>query len=110
VIGRQAPRQNLDPGVATALGDQLHVPREIIQPEEHLLPPVATLRDMMWNAGNNDASGAGHLQSIARTTEQYKNIFRTMRFSDRCLENWKIGKWGQSPVSLSDLSFGYGDE
>ena len=60
VVGHQAIRPHRDAGLAATLGQQIAVKRIVAILEENLLPPVATLGDMMRQTGHDDAGEAGH--------------------------------------------------
>lgn len=53
VVGHQAIRPNLDAPLAAPLAHQFQVGRVIVVAEERLLPPVATLGNVVRHARNN---------------------------------------------------------
>lgn len=60
VIRHQAERETGDTCRCACFGDQAQVERIIALREEYLLPPVATLRDMVREARNDNAGESGH--------------------------------------------------
>lgn len=50
-----------------ALAHQLEVEPTVVVGEEHRLPAIATLGDVMRDAGNDDAGEPGHANGIANT-------------------------------------------
>lgn len=86
MIGHQTPGQHLHVCSLAALLDQFHVPGIVPGVEECLLPPIATLGDVVGNSGNDMASDSGHRQTVAQTFDQIKNKKR--------LSGHKKNKWG----------------
>ena len=60
MIGHQAPGSNFNIGGAAALSEPIAIKAVIAILKKHLLPPIATLCDVMWNIGNDDAGETGH--------------------------------------------------
>ena len=60
VVGHQAPRPHLDVGLAAVLRQEIAVERVVLVGEEGARAAVATLRDMVRDAGDDDAGEAGH--------------------------------------------------
>lgn len=60
VVGHEAIGPHHHTGLAAALGQDIAAAGVVAVREEHGLPPIAPLRDMMKRAGNDDAAEAGH--------------------------------------------------
>src|SRR5258708_28906826 len=65
MVGHQAPGPDLDIGPAALRGEKITVERIICVAEESARAAVAALGDMVRSAGDNDASEAGHAESMA---------------------------------------------
>ena len=81
VIGHQAIRQHRHIRASAPLGDQLDVARIIGRFKKRLLPPVATLRDVVGDPGDDDASGSGHKGACSTRfgSKQEQNMFHDVR-------------------------------
>ena len=60
MVGHQAIGPHRNARLAAARGEEIAVERIIAVLEEHLLTPIAALRDMMRQTGHDDAGKAGH--------------------------------------------------
>ena len=67
VVGHQAIGPYLDRGLAAALGQEIAIEGVVGRFEEDLLAPIAALRHMMGNAGNNNAANARHKFMVAQS-------------------------------------------
>lgn len=78
MVQHQALRPDLRPGFPDRCAQQIEVGLMVAVVEKHLAAPVATLRDMMWQAGSNKAGDARHgamLRGIL-WVESYGNCHR----------------------------------
>ncbi len=66
VVRHQTERETGHACRCTRVAEQAQVQRAIGRGEEDLLPPVATLRDMMGQAGNDHAGKSSHRMGSAR--------------------------------------------
>ena len=75
MIGHQTPRKHTNLRLPAAFPDQLDVAGVIALAEERLLPPVATLNDVVGDAWDDDTSDARHgvVDSIRPQADQEQN-------------------------------------
>ena len=74
VIGHQTPGEHVYPSLSAALADELDVAAVVGRIEKGLLTPIATLRDVVCDTGNDDTSGAWHARNDApgnRTKQEH---------------------------------------
>ena len=60
VVGHQAIGPDLDPEFAAGFGEPIAIERVVLVAEKDALAPIAALSDVVGNAGQDDASDAGH--------------------------------------------------
>src|SRR5271154_1415185 len=60
VIGHETPRPDRDARLARRLGQTVAIGDLVGRGKEPLLPAIATLRDMVGQAGNDDSGKTGH--------------------------------------------------
>ena len=75
MVGHQTPSEHVDTGASTPLSDEFDVPAVVGLAEKRLLPPISTLRHVMGDTGDDNASCAWH-GSSDRTMA--RNIERTL--------------------------------
>jgi hypothetical protein len=66
VVGHEAIGPHRDARLAVALGQEIAVEGVVAVREEHALTPIALPRDMMRQAGNDDAAEAGHEMTLQK--------------------------------------------
>jgi hypothetical protein len=70
VIRHQTVGPDLHAGTGRAICQQIEIERIIAILEEGLIAPVAALRGVMGNAGNDEAREAGHAGALNMPSEQ----------------------------------------
>ena len=70
MVRHQAPRPDADIGGAAMLDQQVVVERVVLGREEHFGPPVAALRDVVRQTGNDNASEASHAVNLGTATAE----------------------------------------
>jgi hypothetical protein len=72
MIGHQAVGPHLNGRFAAVPGEEIAIDLLVARFEENRLTPVATLRDVMRAAGNDDAGETGHGESVRQSCPQAK--------------------------------------
>src|SRR4051794_7568137 len=68
VIGHQAIRKNRDAMPKALAGEDSEIGSAVVIDEENILPIVASLGDVMNQAGDDDASDARHGEMMAKAS------------------------------------------
>ena len=92
MVGHQAIGPHLRPRPLCRLGKEIEIERAVSLLEERLLTTVATLRDVVRDAGNNASGQAGHglrVTEFGDLVKCHRNPVKCHR-NPRSLQDWFI--------------------